>query len=295
MTNLKSNNLVFPLCLLSYNNEKNNKFDKYNLIMDCSIVRWAKIISGKLGDEGIDEYEDKIDEYFEELNGEDNTKNTSVIGYDESNLHKCIIIACIELGINIYDISATIREYDTAQAFINKYEGNYGNDALVKLHKNLLFDVVNNKFNERYFKIYCAIISLIGKKKYRKITVNEIRYRMNGYKKKEIFEIEKETNKNIEILTDSQITTITKKLKKYNFLDRETVKRRFTYYSKKLRGEKFRKALIDDLAKRKFAKEKAKIDSLNIDMLIDKEVKNKLQAEYESIKMNDKEKIIFQN
>ena len=110
-----------------------------------------------------------------------------------------------------------------------------------------------------------------------------------------IDEIEKETNKNIEILTDSQITTITKKLKKYNFLDRETVKRRFTYYSKKLRGEKFRKALIDDLAKRKFAKKKAKIDSLNIDMLIDKEVKNKLQAEYESIKMNDKEKIIFQN
>ncbi|HEY5533736.1 MAG TPA: hypothetical protein VIL99_02170 [Ignavibacteria bacterium] len=174
-------------------------------------------------------------------------------------------------------MSGLIYDYEEVNKFVERYEDKYKRDALVKVGKDLLFDVRDGKFNERLFRVYSAIKSLIGNKDFCRITLKTISYRMYGFKKLDIFKKEFDSINNFQQLSDRQIKTSVEKLMQLKFFEKATIKNRCTYYSIKNRNEEFKIKLSDFLSKRKIDKNKSKIQNIQLDKMIDKKYEEKLK------------------
>ena len=257
----KTKTLIFPLCLLNFPDERHNKYDK---IISYSIVRFAKKLM-----ETIDIEEEGFSQFI---------KRNKIIDFNKKyKLHKYIIHTCKILSITIGNITGLIYEYEEMNNFEYEYEKQYGKDAQVKVNNKLLFEVRDSKFNERLFRVYCAIKSLIGEKDFCRITLKTISYRMYGFKKLDIFKKEFDSINNYQQLSDRQIKTATEKLMQLKFFEKSTRNKRCTYYSVKQRDENFNTKLSDFLTKRKLDKNKSKIQNQIIDKMINDKYEESLK------------------
>lgn len=235
MENNKTDNIYFELCCLNFNKDISKTAD---LLISYSIVEFAK----KLEVIELDENDiDKIENYID-----DNKLNV------KTEFDNYIILALIKLNIDIGSLQSVKKEHLELRKHVTEFENKYGADCKVKIHKDLLFEVRDKKFNERLFRVYCGIVSIIGKKKFVRITNKRISYTMMGFKSEKVYNSEKSKYK---LMTSRQIKTCTNKLTEKNFIARLTYRNRMTFYSTAYRGKKFNEVLTSSIALNKEKKE----------------------------------------
>lgn len=82
----------------------------------------------------------------------------------ENEFDKYIVLSALKLTIDIHNIEVIKSIHKTFTNYVNVFESEFGKDVRVKIHKGLLLDVKSEKLDERIFRVYCAIVSIIGKK-----------------------------------------------------------------------------------------------------------------------------------
>lgn len=237
MENNKTDNIYFPLCCLNYDKDISKTA---GLLISYSIVEFAKKLENEI--ELNDDDDDKIENYIEE-----NNLKKSIFPIDNF-----IILSAIKLKISISSLHWTKKQHSEINSYIINFENKYGTDAKVKIHKDLLFEVRDEKFNERLFRVYCGIVSVIGNKKFVRITNKRISYRMLGFKSEDIYYKEKS---NYKLMTARQIKNCTDKLSEKNLFAKLTYRNRLTFYSTAYRGKKFNEVLTSSIALNKERKE----------------------------------------
>jgi len=262
MANDITDNIYFPLCCLNYDKDIKKTA---GLLIGYGITEFAKKLEKKieLEDHDIDNIENYI--------------NDNNLGYvNEDDYH--IILSAKKLRIDIGSISNIKSNHSVINNFIINFERKHGTDCKVKVHKSLLFEVRDGQFDERMFRVYCAILSIIGNKKFVRITNSRINYRMLGFKSVEVYYKEKPKYKP---LTARQIKTTTDKLSERNFFSKITYRNRLTFYSTAYRGKEFSDVLTSSIAFNKEKKEVNRILNDNLNIGVEKkrkEIREKLVA-----------------
>ncbi len=229
--------LEFPLCCLAMDYIEE---DIISHIISYCVVRRSHKIDTQI-EKRIEYYTGKFPEDFN----------------PESETDCQILLASKELGLSISTIQINNKRFSNVSNFIQEYEYKYGKDAYCRIGKNLLFETRDGKFQYKSFTVLCAIQSIIGKRKpFTRIIKDRIRYRMVGYKSKDI--AHKEMNGEQLLLTDRQLGTIINFLYTKQFFSKFTYARRQTFYSTRLTDEELREEVKN--MKIYFAKKKSGIE-----------------------------------
>jgi hypothetical protein len=129
-------------------------------------------------------------------------------------------------------------------------ESQNGKDAYFRIGIDLIMNAHKGSFSEREFRVYCAIRSILGSRNpFLRITTDRIIHCMYGYKIKSAFE-----KTNIVPITKRQLRTTIEKLIDKNLITSFTNKKRFTYYSTKLKLPELINAVKKYLEKKRMNK-----------------------------------------
>ncbi|WP_445665598.1 hypothetical protein [Fodinibius sp. AD559] len=110
-----------------------------------------------------------------------------------------------------------------------------GKSPTIRLRFDLLEDFKNGSFSANLFQVYCAILSVVGRKRVCRITYDHIQYRAAGYRSKNIYtKCLKMGEKEAEFLTKKQISYAVDKLEEKSLLATLLYKNRLKYYSVRL-------------------------------------------------------------
>ena len=279
MQSIKTNNIYFPLCLLNYNDAQTQG---ENHISTPSNVPDTPTIAGKLISYGIVEYAKKLQGSYIISKTEENeivkyTLEQKISGHmSNKTLDRYIILAAICLGIRINNLKRTKLNHRDLHNFHASFENTYGKDAKVKIHKDVLLEVSEKSFDERMFRVYCGVLSVIGKKPFVRITIRRIRYAMLGCKSENVFN---EFIRNPTLLTARQVKTTIDKLVDRGFFDFFTHKNRMTYYSTQFREADLEAVLAEEIARRKLKSARNRLKSEMLSSSIDARLKE-LRGEF---------------
>ena len=269
----KTNNIYFPLCFLAYVSDRKN-----NPLPDLETTA-HKIISY-----GIIEYAKKlqredffISEYGKKVIAEYVRRNKLYL--KQSVFNKYIVVSAIKLNLDIPGIETLKDQHRELAKYLDFYECQHGKDVNVKMHKHILFELMEKKFDERMFRVYCAILSVIGNKPFVRITIKRISYRMHGYKTEDIY---LGSNPTCKVLTARQIKTTIDKLQERNFFDVITYGNRQTFYSTKYRHERLFDVLTKSISAKKDSKMKSKTRSKMLKLRV-----NALASEKEKLYIDE--------
>ena len=245
----KTDNIYFPLCCLNFDKDISKTAGH---LISYGIIEYASKLENNI--ELNDGDYEKIENYIEEHNLSNNEDNYF------------IVLSAIKLNITMGSLSKTLKQHSEIETYINLFEYKYGKDAKVKVNKGILFDVRDKKnIDERMFRVYCAVVSVIGNKSFIRITNKRISYRMLGFKSEDVYYKEKHKSK---ILTARQIKTVTDKLSDRNFFAMRTYRNRLTFYSTKYRDAEFDTILTNSIAMNKAKKEVKKINNEKINTVV---------------------------
>ncbi len=279
MQNIKTNNIYFPLCLLNYidnEDEEENMHSTFTILPDISTI------AGKLISYGIVEYAKKLERSWSISQIEDyeicrHIQEQNLTTYQSSDpLDRYIILAAQCLRLKIGDLEITKLNHKHLDDFHYQFENVHGKDAKVKIHRDILFEVREKQFDERMFRVYCGVLSIIGKKPYVRITMKRILYAMLGCKSEKVFnEIEHKQK----LLSARQVKTTIDKLRDRGFFDYVTHAKRMTFYSTKFRDPALNSVVSEGIAKNKLKKEKSKLKSEMLKNDIEEKLKV-LRSEY---------------
>lgn len=249
----KTNNIYFPLCLLAYQERdlecEGSLFvptlpQLANDIISFGIVEYAAKLSK---DRFVFSSVDKLafDKYIK-------SQKLKV----ENEFDKYIVLSALKLTIDIHNIEVIKSIHKTFTNYVNVFESEFGKDVRVKIHKDLLRDVRDKKLDERMFRVYCAIVSIIGKKQFVRITRKRIAIRMLGFKSEDVFD---KLQANYKLLTDRQIETTVNNCQRRNLFDFVTYGKRLIFYSLNRSKSELAKLVIESIAKQKHSKDKKEI------------------------------------
>lgn len=248
----------FPLCCLNFSN---NIIEIAEKIISYGVVEFAKILETQ-----IELYENDINNIINFI------KKNKIKGVNlENETDQFIILSCIKIGVIPFDLRATKSNQKELKSYIIEFEKRNGQDCIVRVHKDIIFEVRDGKFSELLFRVYCAVLSVIGKKAFVRITIKRISYRMQGFK--DLKTANKEIAKSSKILTDRQIRTLTDKLQNQGLIDKLTYKNRLTFYSVLYRGKALDKIITRSIITKQFKKQKGNIRNKKINEAVNEAIK----------------------
>jgi len=164
---------------------------------------------------------------------------------------------------------ATNNWLDLKTISIN-YEKSFGKDAYCRMGKELTIDAINGNFSLREYLCLAAIQSILGKRKrFLRITYEQIAYRMLGYKSKLIAH----ELGYADILSPIQIRKSVMKLMKKRLIVCVTYMFREKYYSTKIKSAKALREVISE-SKIKNARLRSGIDDYEWSLNTQKEIKH---------------------
>lgn len=146
------------------------------------------------------------------------------------------------------NIETVFNQYLELKQFVQRYEKQFGKDAKVSIHRNIVFETLAGKFNFDLFLVYCGILKWLGNKPYWRITYLMISFAMQGFKGKISY------YNSVSIytpMTVRQIETRVRKLQNGKLLDRLNFNRREIFYSTRYKGDNLRKQVEQYILKRK--------------------------------------------
>jgi hypothetical protein len=144
------------------------------------------------------------------------------------------IAGCEYLNLCCLNVKGILADYARVARFIKDFERRHGTDTRVRIRKDWVFEVHDNKgMSYSELAVLAAIYSKIGaSKRPVRITREEIWRRAHGYKSDRVFKLE--TRDHACCLTKRQVRSTIDRLHSRNFFARVTFARRETYYSHRL-------------------------------------------------------------
>lgn len=215
-----------------------------------------------------DRERNEIEEYIRK------NRLTAYIGNDIFDRY--IVLSAINIGIDIANLEKTKLSHKELDNYRARFENVYGTDAKVKIHKDILFEVREGQFDERMFRVYCGVLSVIGDKQFVRITKERIMYAMLGCKSEKVFQ---RFEQNYKLLTERKVKTTIDKLRDRGFFDCITYGKRMTFYSTKFREAALQSVVAEAIAKNKLKKEKSKLKSEILNNNIEEKL-SLLRSEY---------------
>jgi hypothetical protein len=217
---------TFPLCLLTISTVKEKVLA--SIISYCLV---EKALSYKYDVDDLEilghsvwELESKYPDYF-----------------NDNPLHNKLIKAADFFKVTLGSFNSNISRHKTVLKYISDYQTKYGKDSYSAIDKELLFECRDRGFSYELFTILCAINSIIGKKKkFVRITYDRIRYAMNGYRSKTIYQ---SAGVNLRFLTDRQLKQRIDLLNAKKFFSKFTYQHRQVFFSTRLNDEQLREAV----------------------------------------------------
>jgi hypothetical protein len=147
-----------------------------------------------------------------------------------------VVVGGEYLGIRFGCIKQALIEHACVMNFTKDFEQRHGTDARVRICKDWIFEVRDNKgMSYAEFAVLVAIYSKIGaNKRPVRITREEIWRRALGCKSQSVFKTE--TDGQVFGFTRRKVRSIIERLHDRKFFARVTFARRETYYSHRLSG-----------------------------------------------------------
>src|SRR5262249_37275815 len=137
-----------------------------------------------------------------------------------------VVAGCEYLNLRCQNAEAILADYARVIRFITEFECKHGTDARVRIRKDWVFEVRDNKgMSYPEFAVLAAIYSKIGASKRPVLmTREEIRKRAHGFKSDRVFRAE--MNGRSPFLTERQIRSYIEALHDRKFFARATYGRR---------------------------------------------------------------------
>lgn len=171
---------------------------------------------------------------------------------NEDDDHCAIFYGAKRLRRNIYDFGLIANNYYDACSIVNDWEQKHGPDVLVRIRKDLLWDVdLEGRFTVRDFIVLCGILGPLGADTIKQISYERIQQAASGCKSASVFQRERQRNH----ITNKQVITAAEKLDKRGIMRSVTVKKRFRYYSIRVGSSRELKELVIQHLKTKAQKE----------------------------------------
>jgi hypothetical protein len=242
----------FPLCFLS--------IGKHSFIKQINAWVLFKYIISQ-------------DSYFEFEFADSEYNNTSL----RELVNNKILTAAEELKIAPGALNEFKTNYKILDSLYSDFRSNYGEDAFCRIGHQLITEVRKDLFDWDLFRTYCAIHSIIGKKRYyARVCKKQILIRMNGFKSEKLHHIYKQE---ISFISRYKLDKLIELLELKKMINKVTVLNRLTYYStryskkklmevvqhKLIMNKKRKLKLEEHLWNRKLADELTAIDKSRIE------------------------------
>jgi hypothetical protein len=145
------------------------------------------------------------------------------------------LVGCEYLQITTFNIKGMLARHARLSRFVKEFEEKHGIDARVRIRKDWLFEVRDNRgMSYHELAVVAAIYSKIGaSERPVRITREEIWWRALGYKSQSVFRAEDDGG-HVLGPTERQVRSIIERLQSRNFFARITFGRRQTYYSNRM-------------------------------------------------------------
>jgi predicted transcriptional regulator len=145
-----------------------------------------------------------------------------------------VVAGCEYLNVVCLNVKGILADYARVTRFIKDFERKHGTDARVRVRKDWVFEVRDNKdMSYPEFAVLAAIYSIIGdSEKPVRITREYIWKRAHGFKSDLVFRTEMDGRP--PFLTERQVRSIIERLHDRKFFARRTYGRRQTYYSNRM-------------------------------------------------------------
>lgn len=261
-----------PLIIISSNGEC-----EYNIIPKIQAYS-----CGLLAQQLLDDFsEDSVIEYFRVKGW---AKPNSKYPVDSFRIAYSMVKYCYPVDYFEYEFEDYFYGmYQELKIFVAEYETKYGKDAYTSIPINYCYEVEIGKHEVIDLKVLAAIYSILGKKqKKRRITIEQIYYRMKGYKSQKVCIQEK--GKQMEDEDYHRIRRITIKLASKGFYSRLTYNNRITEYSSYLEPEQ--------LAKYMLAERKGRIEKNNRTKQLQRELNNGVkdfESQFKKVKIKKRQ------
>jgi hypothetical protein len=166
-----------------------------------------------------------------------------------------VVAGCEYLNLVLHDVKGILANYARVTRFIKDYERKHGTDARVRICKDWIFEVRDNKgMSYPELAAIAAIYSRIGESEHPvRITREEIWRRTHGFKSERVFKAEMKGRR--PFLTERQVRSIIERLHERHFFARITYGRRQTYYSNRLSGSELDDAIYEAKIQRSRARQ----------------------------------------
>ena len=239
----------FPLCLLAYGP---NPTERLNLAINFTCRNVGTDATAKATPETKAQWVRLFSD-----------AEKSIYSFDQKNpLHQRLWIGGEQVGVRYNGVDRIETELKEFDHFYANFRKRHGQDAFVRLRKDLVFEARDAKgMSYRELSVLAAILSVIGQKREPvQITLETIRRRALGYRNAAIEGAEFKFRKDTAVsLTRSQLRTIIGSLERRKFFARFTFGRRRTFYGLGQTAEAFRKSIIHKLVKKQVAETGAKL------------------------------------
>lgn len=145
------------------------------------------------------------------------------------------LAGCEYLRVTVLNIRGILAGHARVSRFVKEFEDRHGTDALVRIRRDWLFEVRDNKgMSYPELAVLAAIYSKIGAARGPvRILRQEIWIRSHGFKSDRVFRAEMNRRRK-PFLTPRQVRSIIERLHSRQFFARRTFGRRQTYYSNRL-------------------------------------------------------------
>jgi hypothetical protein len=166
-----------------------------------------------------------------------------------------LIAGCEYLDIACHNVKGMLASYAGVTRFIKDFERKQGTDARVRVRKDWVFEVRDNKgMSYPEFAVLAGIYSKIGATtRPVRITREDIWKRAHGFKSDRVFRAE--MNGRPPFLTERQVRSIIERLHQRKFFARTTYGRRQTYYSHRMSSTALGERVFTTKIQRSLAKQ----------------------------------------
>lgn len=149
--------------------------------------------------------------------------------------HNLVIVGAYLAHLILPSAKAALKNFDRLQAFTEKHKNKFGGSPWACVHRDLLFEVRDGSgIHPREFRVLCGISSIIGTKKFKRITRPFIAMRAAGFKSSAVVSALAEKHQ-VDLLTDWKVTDTVKKLRRRNLLNVCRPNKRETFYAERHR------------------------------------------------------------
>ncbi|NGP75618.1 hypothetical protein G3570_03170 [Balneolaceae bacterium YR4-1] len=153
----------------------------------------------------------------------------------EMNLQNYALMG-LDFGLDELEILNITKTYKSRAREIGQDEQAFGSkEPKIRVRFDILYDYRMGKISDSQFRVFCAILSIMGRKKFARISYDHIKYRAAGFRSKiKFIKYQRLVGGKYDFFSDRKIAYAVRKLEEKCLITTLVYKRRLKYYSVRL-------------------------------------------------------------